>query len=255
MDHEGLDGVGDPGERLSPRGDGAGLDRGAGGIGPAGQEIVGAGEERGGELRRLGQGAIDDGLVIAGHEPARMIRRHNAKWREMAREKIMSRRDVVNRRRAGRMEDGLERRIGGLGRAQRGAADLPGFGQRQEAGEGSEEIVSRESVEIGEAGRLKIERRRGRPAQWPVCVAINFQFGSREPVGRAKVQRSTMLTVLSGSPSISLPSLSCVALIRLDMRRSVICMSPSRTAASKTPTLSIDTTLVISDSPRSARAS
>ena len=43
--------------------------------------------------------------------------------------------------------------------------------------------------------------------QWPVSVAISFQFGSREVTSRAKVQISFISTMPSGLPSWSWPSL------------------------------------------------
>ena len=64
-------------------------------------------------------------------------------------------------------------------------------------------------------------RGEGRPPHCPASVATSCQLGSRAPRGRAKVQTSVTSTTASGSPSMTVPPASRVAVISFDRKRTV----------------------------------
>ena len=69
----------------------------------------------------------------------------------------------------------------------------------------------------------KLRSGRQPSAHCPASVAISFQFGSRDPRSRAKVQTSVTSVTASALPSMTSPALSRVTETSLDWKRTVSC--------------------------------
>jgi hypothetical protein len=65
----------------------------------------------------------------------------------------------------------------------------------------------------------------------PASVATSFQLGSRDDTSRAKVHTSVMSVTRSALPSMTLPSLSRVAVMSLERKRTVTCAVRPRSSA------------------------
>ena len=130
---------------------------------------------------------------------------------------------ATNDARTGQLED----REGGCVIVGRPARDIGPSHRRQASVAGSgrgthrADLTRDQQAEPGSTGQNKGTRIAAPCRHWPDSVATSFQLGSRVPASREKVQTSVTSTILSGAPSMTAPSLSRVAVISFERKRTV----------------------------------